>query len=42
MTKHTTCQVAKQDTTFQRSKGYHEASDILQVPLNLNTPETPT
>lgn len=42
MTKHTICQVAKQDATFQHSKVYRKVSDILQVPLNLNTAETPT
>ena len=42
MTKHTICQVVKQDATFQHSKVYPKRSDILQVPLNLNTPETPT
>ena len=42
MTKHTICQVAKQDATFQHSKVYRKRSDILQVPLNLNTPETLT
>lgn len=42
MTKHTICQAAKQDATFQHLKVYRQGSDILQVPLNLTTPETLT